>query len=203
MQFFKRLGSWCYKTNRHFYELHKCCIFKLTCTFIIVLVQIFCNKKFTCPKPSLNTETDFSDESESESDIEKSKNAKKKIKKKSHTSIQMKKKIPKEKKKVSIEDHDIESFIYGNSQLSPSLFPDSSQTSPSFNLKSNMKSTPFKPCQKCHSTESENDQNKSTLHFPPNNCQTNKKMVTEIVVDVHSDPNQDSGFTNDDSFYSC
>ena len=44
----QRLGAWYYKEYRNAYELHKSCFLKFGCTFIFVLLQIMCDKNYTC-----------------------------------------------------------------------------------------------------------------------------------------------------------
>ena len=70
----------------------------MTCTFLIILVQFFCNKKYNCPKPDVSPESSCY---ETDNEIEVPKPKKKK--KKDQTNIPMEKKdLPKNKKKVSI-----------------------------------------------------------------------------------------------------
>ena len=83
----KRLGAYYYKTNRHFYELHKCCCFKFGCTLIIVMIQIFCNKKYKCQKANeskLSIETNSSSDEQSNNKTNEKKKKKENKKTKSH-----------------------------------------------------------------------------------------------------------------------
>ena len=218
------MSDWYYKTNRKFYELHKCCFFKLGCTILIVLVQIFCNKKYNCPKID-EIDTSCSD---IDSDIEESKNKKKRITKKktNQTNIEMEKK----KKTVSIEeDRHNETCILNQPQSKDPSFSkkktlnwtdnydnETLNVPPSFNLRPNQKSTPIRSCQQCKrtdSTDSENGQSKTNI----SQCNRNKNP-NEVTIDIHTESNQDSGIhtadvhhktkqnsdiLSNDSFHSC
>lgn len=181
----------------------------MTCTFLIILVQFFCNKKYNCPKPDVSPESSCY---ETDNEIEVPKPKKKK--KKDQTNIPMEKKdLPKNKKKVSIEEQKHESIIFDEPQSDyPTFCKKSSlhlsnachtnhneQSSPSFNLPSNKKSTPIRPNQNCRDFES------SIGHsiFPTSSksCQTNKNL-SETVVEIHA-PNSDSNIQTDELFYSC
>lgn len=191
----KRIGAWYYKTHRNFFELHKCCCFKLGCTFLIVLIQIFCNKKYSCPKNESFSEIEIKVENSQH------KKTRKKDPKKDHIKIEMNQ--TNKKKKVSIEDDSNESVIFGEPQFNhPSLckktcfdIKTSEFQSPSFNLKSNQKSTPNRPCQNCEST-----------FFPPNLSRSSpkitKKNLTDTNIDVHTQAN-DSDIQTSTSFHSC
>ena len=183
---FKRFGAWHYKTNRDFYELHKSCLFKMGCTFCIVIIQVLCNKNYKCPKtPNLDTGANISDES-SRTNLRKNTNLKEKSK---------------NQKRVSIQDHTemTENVICGQPQSyhssifetlnSPTTLTQnqSSNISPSFNLRTYQKSTPNRP-----SLPNYNCTGEISTHSTP------KPIKTDTIVDVHNPPDSQS----DQTFYS-
>ena len=92
LTYLKRLGAYYYKTNRSFYELHKCCCFKFGCTLIIVMIQIMCNKNYKCQNKTdqkTNNKTNSSSDEQSDNEINKTKAKNKKKKKQNQTKINM------------------------------------------------------------------------------------------------------------------
>ena len=152
---------------------------------------------------------------ESDSELEMKTPKQNKPKKKSQTSIKMERtKSPKTKENLTIKQ-DKESIIFDEPNLSPSCCRKSSlrftsdcnkettskQFSPSFNLRSNQKSTPkpSKPCINCETADYNNDFNQPLFSSTIlKNTQTQTK--TETKAEVHQDPDI---IETDEIFYSC
>ena len=227
----KRLGAYYYKTNRHFYELHKCCCFKFGCTLIIVMIQIFCNKKYKCQKANeskLSIETNSSSDEQSNNKTNEKKKKKRRTKKPSHISIKMEKRESSDhNKRVSIEKDLHDSVIIGQptscfpSTCQHTNFPtiSNSQFSPSFNLKTNQKSTPAN-CSCCQKHVVFQNVPNSTIFSERNgtnvnfeNTQTQTRSQTNPVhstpkqthtrADIHESPQNVSDSQNNESFQSC
>ena len=168
------------------------------------MVQILCNKKYSCPKTESNDSSNF----ESDSDTEISKH-KKKTRKKSNiqTSITMSK-IKKEPN--STQEEPSEHIVIFNeptfdqtstlkkNQSNQTTFdaPSNSLLSPSFNLKSNMKSTPIHSCHNCNNPCLQSNSNLKKNPAPEN--------VFDTIADVHAMPNTNvTEIQTDTSFHSC
>ena len=165
-----------------------------------MFVQILCNKKYSCPK----TDSSFSN-----SDIDLSKPPPPQ-KKPRQTNIH-KKKIKDEP--ISLEELSNSSIVMDaaklnhTSTLKKSNFnhntPSTFQFPPSFNLKSNMKSTPNRPCSKCANTCDQLNSNQITENANINKTQKRKNAL-DTVIDVHAPTRTNvSDIEIDLSYHSC
>ena len=204
--FLKRLGAWYYKEYRNVYELHKSCVLKFGCTLIFVLIQILCDKNYSCKKRN---------------DTRKSDNITS-----THTTLNQKKNFEKSQMKNSIElncsSDVLENEIFfnqpGEKNMSHSLscYPKSHDRvtfnketlkfPPSFNLQSRQKSTP-KPLanlsliqknqfQTPNFTLSDSNQNATSTFqtantFPQTAFQTaNTPPQTVVSIETNANSNQ-------------
>ena len=190
----KRLGAQCYKGNRKFYELHKSCIFKLGCTFLVVLVQMICAKNYKFCKNQNANENEISQ------------------------------KNTKNTKKTSDQTYCHDQVFYNQPQSChyPSLGKTSTshlpnqkvnfdnqssilKFSPSFNLRANQKSTPKKQCRICEDICFETVAHAGQTNTVPthSSCSTLRKNKTnvdsgiETIVEIHDNNNSEN-----DTFHS-
>ena len=167
-----------------------------------MLVQILCNKKYSCPKTESNSLS--SSESDSSENLSMHKEKKQKKQKKRQQTTQLKK-IKKEPLSIrestnSVSFDELKSSILKKSDCHNTSL--TSQLSPSFNIKTNMKSTPVRPCQNCE-TVLKNTSSVQTAQISSEK-KSNRKNAPDTIVDVHAQPNFDvSDIEVDTSFQSC
>ena len=210
---FKRLSAWHYKTNRDFYELHKSCFFKIGCTFIIVIIQVLCNKNYKCPtqhRPNFDIENNLPNDESSDNEIYTGR--KKRRGKYTPKSIELEKK-DKTQKRVSIQDQTEtdENWICGSPQSYPPSIFKRSHSSDCFTCTNNQISNVPTVSQICthnqisnvHPSFNLNSNQKSTPLGPSRNCNalpnvsTPKQNQINTTVDVHN-----SAVEPDQTFYS-
>ena len=216
--YFKRLGAWHYKTNRDFYDLHKSCFFKFGCTFIVVIIQVLCNKNYRCPK---NRRPEFDSSFLNERNTQ--------------NSIELKEK-PKNQKRVSIQDQTQthENIICGPPQSYPSSIFErstvptacytctphnqsstvptacytgtphnqSSTVFPSFNFQTHQQNSTEPPSFKLHTCQKSTPIPKSSSIQKNPAHSTLKKNQIETKIDVHNYPSTESDIKCDETFHS-
>lgn len=182
------------------YQLHKGCIFKFGCTFLVVLVQIMCDRKFKfCKNQPIETEKD------NDSVTKPPKNAAKPSKfcNEQHVNTNV---ICNQPHSCYPEPHsschnDRKSFLQTcncdmSSVNNTVCFKNKTSTidfPPSFNLKSDKKSTPKQLSQKLNQTCSNN--------IPSPILKSNQKRAqrdTKIEVEVHRENNSQTDATQVD-----
>ena len=207
--YFKRLAACFYKQNRQFFHLYKSCFFKICCTFLVVVIQKMCDRNYKLcnnnPIAEHDLTTDTSDEESKQ--LTKIKVKKEKIKKTKKVSqknscnqtnfcdqciVGQPQPCHYPKEKLCCSDRKV-NF---NTQTSTLQFP------PSFNLKSNQKSTPKRQQHICNDTSVQIDPN---LTETSNQTKTNaesklKKGQIETTIEVHE--SNDSNIEIDESFHS-
>ena len=184
--FLKRLGAWYYKEYRDIYELHKSCFLKFGFTFVIVLIQIMCDRNYTCRK---NQENKLSDAEKSFDN--------------SRTSPFDSKKQTKNTIELNSSDDELKNTLYvceqcQNTSVNPhSCHPKSRGVTfnnldstlafpPSFNLQSAQKSTP-KRLNQNQFKNSPNGQQFASL-TSSNSFQT-AQLPAQTLVTIESNPN--------------
>ena len=155
-----------------------------------MLVQVLCNKKYACPTNKTGLSFDESDTKNSQTPPKRNK-----TKGQNQTNIEL---ATNKQQKVSIEEQPFDSIIIGEPESNyPSILKktccNNETLNPSFNLKSNQKSTPVKHCHNCTNTVFQPNLSQSTLK---NSLQHTPD--TKIKVEVHTQANESDG-----SFESC
>ena len=177
-----------------------------------MIVQILCNNNYSCNQPnSFDTENEGIETSEPLKRI-------KREKKNTQKNIKMETNTPNQNKVISIEDTSRESFICGQPESyypsilkkcslhQPTSFNQDISNTPSFNLNSNKKSTPNRPCQNCKSS------NCQTYHplltnsleesqITPNCLTIPRQNVHETQIEIHRNPKNESN--SDDAINLC
>ena len=204
MNNFQRIGACLYKENRNFYHLHKNCVFKFGCTMIFVLIQILCDKNYKCKKKSSSTIDSDSDSIENDR-----KTLPKHIKKEKVTFTDQPQSlnVPTTSETINFGNQtsilrsphsckpNISETVTFDNQTSTLQFP------PSFNLKSDEKSTP-KPSANLNNTCRIDLDCLPQNNFISPTRQNNLVFSRKIQAQVHQEDPNLINQTND-SFHSC